>query len=101
MLRMWLKTVTRRDDGDLLPVPTAADRSRLDEVWRGLADLPANTMISPQNRMDLWAIEHQVRASRLSAAELSRATWVLGVATVVLVLATVGQVVVGVLTYLK
>ena len=43
---------------DLLPVPTEADRVRLDAVWAGLSypaqqglQLPETT---PQNRMDLW-----------------------------------------------
>jgi hypothetical protein len=51
---------------DLLQVvPTQADKNRLDAVWKGLADMPEHTQVNPKNRMDLWAIEHQMRANRL------------------------------------
>ena len=78
-------------DDDLLPVPIAADRDRLDAVWRGFFDLPGLTQVNPQNRMDLWAIEHQVRANRLSTASLARASRALVGVTVGLVIVTLGQ----------
>ena len=90
---------------DLLPVPTEADRVRLDAVWAGLSypaqqglQLPETT---PQNRMDLWAIEHQVRANRLSTASLARASRALVWVTAVLALVTAGQVLIAVLDHIK
>ena len=86
-------------DDDLLPVPTKADKDRLDAVWKGLADMPGHTQLNPQNRMDLWAIEHQVRANRLSTASLARASRALVWVTVGLVIVTLGQLALAILDH--
>jgi len=86
-------------DDDLLPVPTKADKDRLDAVWKGLADMPGLTQFNPQNRMDLWAIEHQVRANRLSTASLARASRALVWVTVGLVIVTLGQLALAILDH--
>jgi hypothetical protein len=86
---------------DLLAVPTQADRDRLDALWRGFFDMPEHAVIHPSNRMEVWAIEHQVKANRLSTAGLIRATRALVWVTIALVFATGGQVLVAVLNYLK
>jgi hypothetical protein len=62
-------------------------------------DSPEHANIHPIHRMNVWAIEHQVRTDRLSTAGVIRATRGLVWATVVLVIATFGQVLVAVLTY--
>jgi hypothetical protein len=85
-------------DDDLLPVPTRADKDRLDAVWKGLADVE-HVQVNPQNRMDLWAIEHQVRANRLSTASLARASRALVWVTVGLVIVTLGQLVLAILDH--
>jgi hypothetical protein len=82
------------EDEDQLKVPTQADRDRLDALWAGIAG-PGSYSFSPANRMDIWVIEQRLRAERLGAKRLSNATWVLVAATVVMALATIGQVVVA------
>jgi hypothetical protein len=71
----------------------------LDAVWKGLADMPGFTQVNPQNRMDLWAIEHQVRANRLSTASLARASRALVWVTIGLVIVTLGQLVLAILDH--
>lgn len=75
------------DDEDLLRIPTDADRERLNAIWTAIQGAPSY-QTSPQNRMDIWVIEHRVRSDRLASARLTRATWVLVVATVALFLAS-------------
>jgi hypothetical protein len=82
-------------DDDLLPVPTTADKDRLDAVWKGLADMPGFTQVNPQNRMDLWAL----RANRLSTASLARASRALVWVTIGLVIVTLGQLVLAILDH--
>jgi hypothetical protein len=84
--------VSTTDNEDLLMVPTSDDRERINAVRRALCDVPAITNISPQNRMDIWLVEHRLRAERLATARLTRATWVLVAATGVLALATIALV---------
>ena len=60
-----------------------------------------NTRLSTQATGWKWAIEHQVKANRLSTAGLIRATRALVWVTIALVFATGGQVLVAVLNYLK
>jgi hypothetical protein len=84
------------DSDDRLAFPTAADRNRLDDLWRAVAG-PGNYSISPQNRMDAWVIEQRMLADRRSTDRLARASWVLVWATIGLVIATVGLVIVTVL----
>jgi hypothetical protein len=95
------KVCEMADHEDLLAVPTQADRERLDALWRGFFDMPEHADIHPSNRMAVWAIEHQVKANRLSTAGLIRATRGLVWATVGLVIATLGQVLFAVLNYLQ
>jgi hypothetical protein len=59
------------------------------------ADVPELTNISPQNRMDIWVIEHRLRAERIVTSRLTQATWVLVGVTVALVIATAALVLVG------
>jgi len=68
--------------------------ARIDAVWSALADRPDNTMISPQNRMDIWIVEQRLKAERLATARLTSATKALVWATAVLALATSALVVV-------
>jgi hypothetical protein len=96
--------MAKDDVEDLLPVPTRADRDRLDAVWEALADDPVHEAqrkptANPQNRMDLWAIEHQVRANRLSTESLARASRALVWVTVGLVLVTLGQFLIAILDH--
>jgi hypothetical protein len=64
--------VSTMDNEDLLTVPTSDDRERINAVWRALCDVPEITNISPQNRMDIWLVEHRLRAERLATARLTR-----------------------------
>jgi len=82
------------DDDDLFRVPTAADRARLDALWRGIAG-PGNYEISPQNRMTVWFLEQRMKAEREAEDRLTAGTWVLVMATFGLVVATVSQLVVA------
>jgi hypothetical protein len=59
----------------------------------------SRVQVNPQNRMDLWAIEHQVRANRLSTASLARASRALVWVTVGLVIVTLGQLLLAILDH--
>jgi hypothetical protein len=48
-----------------------------------------------QNRMDIWIVEHRLRAQRMATDRLTRATKALVWATGVLAIATIASVVVA------
>lgn len=82
--------MTAQND-DWLRVPTEADRERLNNVWQQISS-GNNYVFAPKDRMDLWLVEQRMRADRLSSDRLTRATWVLSVATVVLAISTIALV---------
>jgi hypothetical protein len=82
------------DEGqDVFRVPTDADRTRLDALWRAIAG-PGHHEISPQNRMDVWFLEQRMKADRDAEDRLVAGTWVLVLATLGLVIASACEVVV-------
>lgn len=82
-------------DRDRLQPASAEDIQRLNAVWQSLAG-GGNYMFSPANRMELWALEHKVQTERVTTERLTRATWALVWATVVLAIASAALVVVTV-----
>ncbi len=81
-------TVSKKDNEDQLPLPTKVDKERLVAIWKAFAVSPQTTNISPQNLMDAWVVEHRMKADRRATARLTRATWVLALITLALVIAT-------------
>ena len=79
-----------------LGLPTESDRNRLDEFWRAIAG-PGNYSISPRDRMEAWVVEQRMISDRQANDRMTKATWALVLATIALVCATVGQVVIAVL----
>jgi hypothetical protein len=82
---------------DHLPVPTKADRDRLDEFWRAFADRPESLVVNPQNRMDAWVVEQRMIADRRANDRMVHASRLLVWATGLLVLVTLCQIAVTLL----
>lgn len=79
------------DGGDLLQPATPEDIKRLNDVWLALAG-GGNYSFSPANRMELWVLEHKIRTERITTERLTRATWALVFATVILAIASIALV---------
>jgi hypothetical protein len=81
-------------DEDLLTVPTPEDVARMNALWRAIKGEAIDIEFSASNRMDIWIIEHRLRAERLATERLNNTTRALVWATAVLALATIALVVV-------
>jgi hypothetical protein len=62
----------------------------MDNVWRRISGRSGD--VSPKDRMEVWVAEHRIRAEHLGTSRLSRATWVLVLVTLTLVIATAALV---------
>lgn len=82
--------MAKGDDPDRLPMMTREDYDRIGGILREIGG--HNVVWGSQAHLDVWMVEHQVRAERLTNERLSRATWALVLATAALVLATVALV---------
>lgn len=80
------------ENHDQLPMITREDYQRIAGILREIGG--PNVSWGSQSHLDVWMVEHQLRAERLSSALLTKATWALVGATVSLVLVTVALVVV-------
>ena len=73
--------------------PTAEELRRLDDLLRQVGG--PNVLWGAANRLEVWMAETRLDAERLAARNLLIATWVLAFATVGLLLATIGLIVVA------
>lgn len=73
--------------------PTTQELRRLDDLLCQVSG--PNVSWDAQSRLEVWMAETKLDAERLAARNLLIATWVLASATVGLLLATVGLIVVA------
>jgi hypothetical protein len=78
------------EDHDRLPMMSREDYERIGQILREIGG--HNVTWGSQAHLDVWMVEHQIRAERLTNSRLTRATWGLFFATGALVLATIALV---------
>jgi len=80
------------ENRDKLPMITREDYQRIAGVLREIGG--PNVAWGSQAHLGVWMVERQIRAERLSSPLLTKATWALVMATMVLGLVTVALLVV-------
>jgi hypothetical protein len=70
-----------------VPMPTQEDLARIKAVVNRVGG--TNVSWGAQSILDVFVVEHRLRADQEASARLSKATWALAWATVGLVVATV------------
>ena len=75
---------------DQLRMMTKEDYDRIGRMLRDIGG--PHVTWGAKAHLDVWMVEHQMRAERLTNARLTQATWGLVAATVVLAIATIALV---------
>lgn len=73
-----------------LPAPSAYDLNRVGELMRTIGG--PNVVWGAQNVLDILVAEHQLRSQQELSKRLTRATWVLAFATIVLAAASIALI---------
>ena len=77
---------------DQLAEPSDDDLMRLRALQRKIGG--PNVQWGAREALEMWIVEQRMRADRVAARRLTRATWALAIATVALVIATGALVVI-------